>query len=173
MSAPTAASGAARRITLSLPARDFTKDWRRYNLVANYVAEYASYFFEHRDRAENVISSVLYELLEHMTAISSEDAQLGLRLAAEDGRVSFQIGTRGADAGAIASHKALIAELGGGKAAGLYRRMLEAGAEAPGRPGELGLAMIAHDYRAHLATQVDPAGAVTLSASIGQEEMNP
>ena len=44
-----AASGG--RISLRLQARDFSRDWRRYNLVANYVAEYASYFFAHKDRA--------------------------------------------------------------------------------------------------------------------------
>jgi hypothetical protein len=159
------------RIALRLPARDFSRDWRRYNLVANYVAEYASYFFAHKDRAENVISSVLYELLEHMASISREDADLALKLESADGAVLFEIATSGALPETVAPHEALISKLNRGDREGLYRGLLEK--ETGGVQGELGLAMVAHDYGAALTTRVDPAGAVTLCASIGQEEINP
>ncbi len=167
---PTAS---ARRIALRVPARDFSRDWRRYNLVANYVAEYASYFFAHKDRAENVISSVLYELLEHMAGISREDSEIALRLLVRDGRLVFEIATSRPDHETLGSHQTLVDGLARGDLEGTYQRLLESDAEGEGRQGELGLAMLAHDYGAQLSTTVDPAGAVTLSASIGQEEMNP
>jgi hypothetical protein len=159
------------RITLSLPARDFSRDWRRYNLVANYVAEYASYFFAHKDRAENVISSILYELLEYMVGMSLESAQLALGLNARDGRVFFEIATSGATREGSGQHEQLLAEIARGDLDNLYRRMLVS--ESEGNRGSLGIAMLARDYRAEFSTRRDPAGAVALSASIGQDEMSP
>ncbi len=173
MSSTIPAAASAHRIALRVPARDFSRDWRRYNLVANYVAEYASYFFAHKDRAENVISSVLYELLEHMAGISLEDAEIAVRLAAREGRVVFEIATSGAVRETVGHHQDLVAELSRGDLDRTYRHLLESDVEGEGHHGELGLAMLAHDYGAELSTRVDQAGAVTLSATIGQEEMNP
>jgi hypothetical protein len=173
MSGAEAAQTAGGSVALRLPARDFSRDWRRFNLVANYVAEYASYFFSHKDRAENVISSVFYEMLGHMAAISREDAMLAVRLDSAGGKVLFQIATSGALPATVGPHEGLVAELGRGDPGDVYRRMLEREPQAAGLAGEIGLAMIAHDYRAALTTRVDPQGAVTLCASIGHEEISP
>ena len=161
------------RITLRLQARDFSRDWRRYNLVANYVAEYASYFFEHKDRAENVISSVLYELLEYMVGMSLEGSELALGLVAKDGRLLFEIETSAATHEGFGQHRELLAEIARGDLDDLYRRMLISESEGPGSRGSLGIAMLAHDYRVEFSTRMDPAGSVAMSASIGQDEMNP
>jgi hypothetical protein len=161
------------RISLRLQARDFSLDWRRYNLVANYVAEYASYFFEHKDRAENVISSVLYELLEYIVGMSLDDSELALGLNARDGRLFFEIATSAAARERFGEHQELLADLSQGNLDDTYRRMLTSGSETRGSPWSLGIAMLAHDYRAEFSTSVDPAGAVAMSASIGQDEMNP
>jgi hypothetical protein len=161
------------RIAVTLPARDFVSDWRRYNLVANYIAEYASYFFEHRDRAENVISSVFYELLEHMATISREDARLDMRLLTVEGRMVFEISTSNPKAEALGPHRRLLVALGGTDIDSLYRAILEAPPAETRQPGELGLTMLAHDYRAKLSTTEEPSGSVTLHASVGLEELNP
>ena len=161
------------RIALTLPARDFARDWRRYNLVANYIAEYASYFFEHRDRAENVISSIFYELLEHMATISQEDARLAVRLLTQDGRVVFEISSSNPRPEALDPHRKLLAALGGGDIDSLYREILEAAPGEPRQQGELGLTMLVHDYHARLSMTEDPAGSVTLNASVGLEELSP
>jgi hypothetical protein len=166
---PAPSSG---RITLSLPARDFSRDWRRYNLVANYIAEYASYFFEHRDRAENVISSVFYELLEHMARISRDDARLELGLLTEDGRVVFEISSSNPRPEALDPHRTLLEALGSANIDTLYREFLEAPQGEPWQEGELGLTMLAHDYRARFSRTEDPAGSLTLHASIGLEELS-
>jgi len=160
-------------IALTLPARDFANDWRRYNLVANYIAEYGSYFFEHRDRAENVISSVFYELLEHMASISREDALLALRLAADNGRILFEIASSGVEPPSRARHEQLVGELRRGDLDSWYRDVLETEPEAARAGGLLGLALIAHDYHADISTQSGDSGSVILRAALGQEEMNP
>ena len=161
------------RIAVTLPARDFSSDWRRYNLVANYLAEYVSYFFEHRDRAENVISSVFYEILEHMATLSREDARLAARLLTEDDRVVFEITSSNPKAEALQSHRTLLKTLGSANIDSLYRELLESPSETPRPQGELGLTMLAHDYRAKLSTTEDPAGSVTLSVFLGLEELRP
>jgi hypothetical protein len=160
-------------IALTLPARDFALDWRRFNLVANYVAEYASYNYEHKDRAENVISSVFYELLEHMAAISREDALLALRLGAEDGRLLFEIASTGVEPPSRERHEQLVGELHRGDLDSWYREILEAEPDSGGAGGKLGLALLAHDYHADISTQSGDSGAVILRAALGQEEMNP
>ena len=161
------------RIAVTLRAKDFADDWRRYNLVANYIAEYASYFFEHRDRAENVVSSVFYELLEHIATISQEDACLSARLLTKDGRIVFEISTSNPRPDALGPHRKLLDALGSADIDSLYREILEATPGEPRLQGELGLTMLAHDYRARFSMTEDPAGPVTLQASIGLEELIP
>jgi hypothetical protein len=161
------------RIAVTLPARDFIADWRRYNLVANYIAEYVSYFFEHRDRAENVVSSVFYELLEHMATLSREDSRLAVRLLTVEDQVVFEISTSSARAETLETHRKLMAELGSADIDSFYRRILESPTEESVHEGELGLTMIAHDYHARLSTTEDTAGSVTLLASVGLEELSP
>jgi hypothetical protein len=161
------------RIALTLPARDFSLDWRRYNLVANYIAEYASYYYEHKDRAENVISSVFYELLEHMATISREDADLALRLASEDGRVLFEIASSGVDPQARARHEELVAGLGREGLEAGYKRILEDESDAEDHRGKLSLVLLAHDYHAEISTRAGASGSVVLQAAVAQDEMNP
>jgi hypothetical protein len=159
-----------QKIALMLLAKDFVSDWRRFNLVANYIAEYASYFFEHRDRAENVISSVFYELLEHMAAISQDDAGLSVRLRTQDARVAFEISTSNPRPEALKLDRKLLDALGSADIDSLYREILEAPSMDQ---GQLGLTMLAHDYRARFSSTEDPSGAVTLVATIGLEELIP
>ena len=67
---------------LTLPAQDLQLDWRRFSLVANYLAEYSAYHFEQKDRAENLISSVFYELIERLASSSRREARLDIRFSA-------------------------------------------------------------------------------------------
>jgi hypothetical protein len=159
-----------QKIALMLLAKDFVSDWRRFNLVANYIAEYASYFFEHRDRAENVISSVFYELLEHMAALSRDDAGLSVRLRTQDRRVVFEISTSNPRPEALKLDRKLLEALGSADIDSFYREILEAPSTDQ---GQLGLTMLAHDYRARFSSTEDPSGAVTLQATIGVEELVP
>jgi hypothetical protein len=170
--APGALSASPGHIEVAVPARDFSLDWRRFNLVANYIAEYASYFFEHKDSAENLISSVFYELLEYMAGISREDAHLRLRLVSADGRLVFEISSSGVDATPLALHQKLIAGLDCGDREKIYRDTLEAGPHAGDVDARLGLAMLAHDYHASISTRVDDSGSVVLLVSLGNEELS-
>jgi hypothetical protein len=76
---------------LTLPARDLQLDWRRFSLVANYLAEYSAYHFEQKDRAENLISSVFYELIERLASSSRREARLEIRFSAFAGWLLFEL----------------------------------------------------------------------------------
>ncbi len=173
MSAEGSSGVSPGRIALTVPVRDFALDWRRYNLVANYLAEYASYFYEHKDRAENMISSVFFELLEHMAAISREDARLALRLAAEDGHLVFEVSSSGVEPQGRIRHEQLVAELRSDRLEALYREILEADEDTQDIRERFSLAVLAHDYHAEISTEAGGADSVVLRAAVAYEEMNP
>ena len=167
----TEAAGAATHIRVVIPVNDFTADWRRYNLVSNYLAEYSAYQFAQKDRAENLISSVFYELIEHVTRSSRREAMLDIRFGTADQWLRFDVASSFAKEEA-AGFKAFMLELGRQELETVYRQMLETELEAAAGRRVIGLVMIAHDYHAELSAQLDPdTGAVSLRALIGEQEI--
>jgi hypothetical protein len=156
---------------LTLPANDFELDWRRFSLVANYLAEYSAYHFEQKDRAENLISSVFYELLERLASGSRRDARLDIRFSASSGWLLFELRSSLASE-ELARLRDLLAELQQGDREGYYRRLLAADLETEVNRRKLGLAMVAHDYHARLSGLLDSGdGSVVLRALVGEEEI--
>jgi hypothetical protein len=163
--------GGKQLARLSLPAGDFHLDWRRYSLVANYLAEYSAYFFEQKDRAENLISTVFYELIERLASCSRGEARLDIRFSAASGWLLFELATS-FPAGEVASLRTLLEELLGSDVAGYYGRLLASDLETETNRRKLGLAMVAHDYQARLSGTLDEAdGSVTLRALVSEQEI--
>lgn len=156
---------------LTLPAQDLQLDWRRFNLVANYLAEYAAYHFEQKDRAENLISSVFYELIERLASSSRREARLDIRFTAFANWLLFELRSS-FPAEELARIRELLVELQGGDQEGYYRRLLAADLEAEANRHKLGLAMVAHDYHARLSCLLDSGdGSVVLRALVGEQEI--
>ena len=156
---------------LTLPAHDFQLDWRRFNLVANYLAEYSAYHFEQKDRAENLISSVFYELLERLASSSRRDARMDIRFSSFAGWLLFELRSSFPDE-ELGSLRNLLAELQVGDREVYYRRLLAADLESEANRRKLGLALVAHDYHARLSGLLDAGnGSVVLRALIGEEEI--
>ncbi len=156
---------------LTLPANDFRLDWRRYSLVANYLAEYSAYFFEQKDRAENLISTVFYELIERLAPCSRKEARLDLRFSAAAGWLLFELASS-FPAEEVAGLRSLLAELLESDVAGYYGRLLASDLETEANRRKLGLALVAHDYRARLSGVLDEAeGSVRLRALVSEEEI--
>jgi hypothetical protein len=156
---------------LTLPALDLQLDWRRFNLVANYLAEYSAYHFEQKDRAENLISSVFYELIERLGSSSRREARLDIRFTAFAGWLLFELHSSFAveELGRI---RELLVELQGQDRERYYRSLLAADLEAEAYRHKLGLAMVAHDYQARLSGLLDAGdGSVVLRALVGEQEI--
>lgn len=163
--------GATPHIQLVVPANDFTLDWRRYNLVANYLAEYSAYRFEPKDAAENLISSVFYELLEYAGRCSRREAKLDIRLYAGENLLRFDVASSFSREEA-AQLESFLRELAARDLDELYRRLLTADLDSPAGRRELGLAMVAHDYHAGISASIDEeSGGVTLRALVRREEI--
>ena len=157
---------------LTVPANDLRLDWRRFSLVANYLAEYSAYHFEQKDRAENLISSVFYELIERLGSGSRREARLDIRFTAFADWLLFELRSSFA-AEELARIRELLQELQGSDREEYYRGLLAADLEAEANRHKLGLAMVAHDYHARLSVQLDSgSGSVVLRALVGEQEIS-
>lgn len=158
-------------VRLILPANDFLLDWRRYGLVANYLAEYSAYHFGQKDRAENLISSVFYELLERLAASSRREAKLDIKLVCAAEWLLFELGSS-LPSEEVARLKELLAELQGGGLDEYFQRLIGSDLESESNRKKLGVAMIAHDYHARLSGQLDQGdGSVVLRALLAEKEI--
>jgi hypothetical protein len=156
---------------LTLPANDLQLDWRRFSLVANYLAEYSAYHFEQKDRAENLISSVFYELIERLAGSSRREARLDLSFTAFADWLLFELHSS-FPAEELARIRELLVELQGGDQEGYYRSLLAADLDAEANRHKLGLAMVAHDYHARLSGLLDARdGTVVLRALVEEQEI--
>ena len=156
---------------VTLPAHDFQLDWRRFSLVANYLAEYSAYHFEQKDRAENLISSVFYELLERLASSSRRDARLDIRFSSFTGWLLFELRSS-FPAEELSRLRELLGEILAVDMEDYYRQLLASDLETETNRRKLGLVMVAHDYHARLSGQLDAAdGSLLLRALIGEEEI--
>ncbi len=156
---------------LTLPADDLRLDWRRFSLVANYLAEYSAYHFEQKDRAENLISSVFYELIERLASSSRREARLDIRFTAFAGWLLFELHSS-FPAEELARIRELLVELQAEDREEYYRGLLAADLESAAYRHKLGLAMVAHDYHARLSGRLDTgSGSVVLRALVGEREI--
>ena len=159
------------RVRVVLPVQDFTLDWRRCNLIANYMAEYASYFFEQKDRAENLISSVFYELIEHLALCARETSSIEVAFSTAEGWLVFEIGLSMPSEQA-SCFKELLERIHASDLDSFYMELLEAGADSDKPEKRMGMVMIAHDYRAHLSALLHGEGKLsTVRALVRQEEI--
>jgi hypothetical protein len=158
-------------LRLVVPVKDFSLDWRRYNLVANYLAEYSAYHFEHKDKAENLISTVFYELIEQTVAASRHDARLDIQFCTAGRWLLFELASSFPREG-IQRLTETLEELLEADIGAYYTALLEDDLDKPAVRRVLGMAMIVHDYRGQLSASLEPdSGAVTLRARISQEEI--
>ncbi len=166
------AAEAAPCIRLVVPVGDFALDGRRFNLVANYIAEYSAYRFEPKDAAENLISSVFYELIEYMAGCSRREARLDIRLYASDSQLRFDLASSFAREEAVRL-EGFLREMMRRDLGELYRGLLTAELDSAAGRRELGLTMVAHDYHAGLSASIDEdSGGVVLRALVAREEIS-
>jgi hypothetical protein len=137
-------------IRLNLPVHDFMLDWRRCNLVANYIAEYVSYYFEQKDRAENLISSVFYELIEHLVARAQDETTVDIGFSTFEEWLVFEISLC-MPSEEVAGLKELLGGLQGKDLDSYYMEILETGMDEVQPKNKMGMVMIAHDYRARFS----------------------
>jgi hypothetical protein len=166
------AKNALSHIRLVLPVNDFLLDTRRYNLVSNYIAEYSSYHFEHKDRAENLISSVFYELLEYLVSSSHGSSKVDIRFSTSEEWLIFELSCK-ISSDELMQFKELLTEINQKDLESYYRAILESDDAATSLQRKMGMVMIAHDYHARVTATLDEdEGSTFLQAFVRQEEIN-
>lgn len=66
-------------IEMNFLEQDFQLEWQRCSMLANYIAAYVAYQYTQYGRAENLISTVVNELLEAITRLSPGQSPLRIR----------------------------------------------------------------------------------------------
>jgi hypothetical protein len=164
--------GAQSHLQLTVPVKDFTLDWRRYNLISNYIAEYSAYQFEHKDKAENLISSVFYELIEHMVSAAQKEARLEIKFYIIEQWMLFELSSNFSTE-ELTKITEILNQLLNADIDSFYSSLLEEDLDKPENKAILGLAMLAHDYNTELsASKEADTGEITLRARIRQEEID-
>ncbi len=86
-------TGIKSPLSIELKIKDFITDNRRYNLLSNYIGEYTKFNFEKKDRAENLISSVLYELVSYLVDLSNRENSISINFNNTESKVIFNLKT--------------------------------------------------------------------------------
>ncbi len=157
---------------LTLQARDFQTEWKRCNMLANYIAEYVAYQFAQQERAENLVSTIANELLETVTRLTPEHSDLFIRCAQfEDGlELDAEHGIR---AEVVLPYLAWLENLDNGVNDERYLELLTVETRPAEYFNQLGLTMLAHDFGARLTASLDEStGRIRTQISIPTEEFS-
>lgn len=145
-------------LALTLPAADFQAEWKRCDLLANYIGEYTGYEYPHREWAENLVSTVMNELLEAAVRLSPAEAPLQIQCGQAAGQLVLEAGHR-VRPELIQPYAAFLTELCGAAAEArtIYFQLLTTAETAGLTFNQLGLAMLVHDFGARLAVRLEAA----------------
>ena len=146
----------------SVQHQDLQVEWKRCNMLANYLAEYAAYQFPQRERAENLISTIANEILEAITRMAAGDndsAAMLLRCSQYPGGLLLEVNHH-LRAETATPYRVFLEEICQGKNDDLYLNLLT-GDEIPAIPfNQFGLTMLIHDFGVQLSAHIDESGQI-------------
>ncbi len=140
---------------LHIQAGDLQAQWKRCNMVANYIAEYVSYQFSEREWAENLISTVTNEFLEAVSSLSPAEADLLVRCRHRESDLVIEI-EHGLRPDIAQPYATLLNELAHEVSDEYYLSRLTANRPVVGF-NQLGLTMVAHDFGVRIVGSLNNA----------------
>ena len=142
------------RIQMDVSVNDLINDYRRCSMISDYIGGYSKYYFIKKDRAENQISTVMYELLTFLLNYSKPDKDVVLELNYDEENiiyiVSGSISEKGKDH-MIDLLQLLVKESN----TNYFIEMLQNITEQTMINTEFGICMILHDYNAKISGYYD------------------
>ena len=158
-------------IELLVQSQDIQDRWQRCNMLANYIAEYVAYQFPEREWAENLLSTVTNEFLEAIARLSPSHADLTLRCTQFAGNLVIEI-KHGLRPNIMEPYLAFLRELAGATIDDIYFGLLTATERPEVSFNQFGLAMLVHDFHAHIAAQLDDAtGQICIQVDVPTKEI--
>lgn len=135
-------------------AQDFLSDGRRCDLLSNYIGEYLKYFFDKKDRSENLISTVIYELLTYLVNCANLDGDVQVSINHNQENIIFDLSSS-INEESKDSIVALFNILSDGNVGDYFISLLTNPYDELVIRADYGLFMILHDYKAQIALSYD------------------
>ncbi len=136
---------------LTLLVGDLQLEWKRCNMLANYIASYIAYQFKHQERAENLISTIANELLEAVVFLAPQHANLFISCRQFKHGLVLEV-KHIIRAEAVQPYLAFVEDLNNEALNQQYLNLLTTESKPAESFNQLGLLMLAHDFGAHLTT---------------------
>lgn len=170
--AGTAGRRPISELFLKLSPLDLVAHWGRCGMAADYMASYLAYDFENAAGAQNVISTVLNELVENIVKFSSDKRIAVTASVVHYGEfvcITTENVTNAARAAALAS---TMEELVSQDLDELFSAQVERTVATSEAISKLGLLMLMKDYKAQLGVRISPRPASDLSEVIVQVSLD-
>jgi hypothetical protein len=156
------------KIVLNFLVDDFKKDWRRCNLVSNYIAEYSGTNFKHEDQIENLISTISNEMIESLFLLSKDNTYIKITFKNLKDEMLFELENVIKEDN-MELYKNIIENINKGDVDSQYLECLNKTFNEENNI-RLSLLMIANDYDGKISSKIDNDNVVT-KVLIGKEEI--
>jgi len=139
-------------IEFALQNQDFHSEWTRCSLLANYMAEYVAYQFTERGRAENLISTVVNEILEAITYLTPGESSMSIRCSqlTDMIRLDMDFSVR---SDVLEPYMEFMQKFD--DIENRYLELLTGEVNLDVNFNQLGLVMLAHDFNVRIDSQLD------------------
>lgn len=136
---------------LTLLVGDLQLEWKRCNMLANYIASYIAYQFKHQERAENLISTIANELLEAVVFLAPQHSHVFISCKQFEQGLLLEV-KHIIRAEIVGAYLAFLEGLKNDSLDQQYLNLLTTESKPTEYFNQLGLLMLTHDFGAHLTT---------------------
>jgi len=136
---------------LAVPAGDLQTEWKRCNMLANYIAAYVAYQFIQQERAENLISTIANELLEAVVFLAPPHSHLFIGCRQFEQELVLEV-KHLIRAETVGPYLAFLEGLTNDSLDQQYLNLLTTESKPDEYFNQLGLLMLRHDFGVHLST---------------------
>lgn len=140
------------RMEIDLNSTDFQSEWKRCNMVANYVSDYISYEYKHRELAENLFSTIINEFLEAINRIAVPKSMIHFVIISATGSLQLQV-THECQLCFAPLYVDFIHQVSQSVDNSLYLNLLVGESLPSPSFNQLGLAMIVHDFGSRIEVE--------------------
>ncbi len=139
-------------IEINVPVQDIQTEWSRCSMLANYIAEYVAFEYEHREWAENLLSTISNELLETAVYLAPDISDLELKINKNED--AFLVTMTHLVKNPLLDHyETFIHSLESGQKQEIYLNWLTHSEENAPYFNQLGLCILTNDFDAQLHVQ--------------------
>jgi hypothetical protein len=140
------------RMEIDLNANDFHTEWKRCNMVANYLADYTAYEYKRRELAENLFSTIINELLEAIARLAAFRSVIRFSLCQDKEGLMIDVNHE-CQENLVGVYRDFVTSINQTDDRDLYLDLLTGETIPSPSFNQLGLAMIVHDFGGTIALE--------------------